>query len=660
MANLADDEDLALKLQQQYDMEEEREHQDLMMARALAAGHDISDSDDDRPSTNKKSSFLSEHTVSDSDSDATYIEDEDVLNTNDNHPTTRQAKRKLESDSDSGPQNEDEDRRGKKKTGVKTKSQEKKSLISQSTKRLKKEDTVIIEEGETSMPRGSKEECHYGSKCYRKNPSHLEEYTHQGKKSPGKPSPKRQKSEGKKYPLSCPEAIKESSPYGFLLTKVEGIASTYNNQYAVHIKDILDPCMGKLVESAQFNYMFDIPWLMKQYPREFRDKPLLIVHGEQREGKIALHEAAHPFPNIKLCQARLDIMYGTHHSKMMFLLYANGMRVVIHTANIIEMDWHQKTQGVWISPLFPKLPSAKQTASDGESPTFFKRDLLAYLTAYRAPSLQPWKDHITQHDLSGAKVFLIASVPGRHIGESKDKWGHLKVRKILRQYGPDKHLVQAWPVIGQFSSIGSLGADKTKWLCAEFLQSMSSVKGQSGTFTSNADTRHMKLIYPCSDNVRTSLEGYPAGGSLPYSIQTAKKQPYLHQFFFQWKASRMGRSRASPHIKSYSRLSPDNKEIAWFMVTSANLSKAAWGVFEKNGSQLMIRSYEIGVMMIPCSFDKTWKTFPLVDGHGQKEFSLPWDVPLTPYSKSDRPWIWDIPYTDKPDSHGNAWVPGRR
>ena len=32
---------------------------------------------------------------------------------------------------------------------------------------------------------------------------------------------------------------------------------------------------------------------------------------------------------------------------------------------------------------------------------------------------------------------------------------------------------------------------------------------------------------------------------------------------------------------------------------SANLSKAAWGSFEKNGTQLMIRSYEIGVLCTP-------------------------------------------------------------
>ena len=36
--------------------------------------------------------------------------------------------------------------------------------------------------------------------------------------------------------------------------------------------------------------------------------------------------------------------------------------------------------------------------------------------------------------------------------------------------------------------------------------------------------------------------------------------------------------------------------------SSANLSKAAWGALEKNGSQLMIRSYEIGVLFLPQDF----------------------------------------------------------
>ena len=31
---------------------------------------------------------------------------------------------------------------------------------------------------------------------------------------------------------------------------------------------------------------------------------------------------------------------------MMLLAYKEGMRVVIHTANLIQKDWDQKTQGL--------------------------------------------------------------------------------------------------------------------------------------------------------------------------------------------------------------------------------------------------------------------------------------------------------------------------
>ena len=31
--------------------------------------------------------------------------------------------------------------------------------------------------------------------------------------------------------------------------------------------------------------------------------------------------------------------------KMMLLLYDDGLRVVIHTANLVDGDWAQKTQG---------------------------------------------------------------------------------------------------------------------------------------------------------------------------------------------------------------------------------------------------------------------------------------------------------------------------
>ena len=51
----------------------------------------------------------------------------------------------------------------------------------------------------------------------------------------------------------------------------------------------------------------------------------------------------------------MPFQYGVHHSKMMLFHYKEGCRIVVHTANLIEDDWYEKTQGFWISPLFPPL-----------------------------------------------------------------------------------------------------------------------------------------------------------------------------------------------------------------------------------------------------------------------------------------------------------------
>ena len=55
-----------------------------------------------------------------------------------------------------------------------------------------------------------------------------------------------------------------------------------------------------------------------------------------------------------------------------------------------------------MSPLFPPLP-APGGDSIGDSVTYFKRDLLEYLAAYRHSRVTKWADVIKQHDLSAAK-----------------------------------------------------------------------------------------------------------------------------------------------------------------------------------------------------------------------------------------------------------------
>ncbi|KAF5889698.1 tyrosyl-DNA phosphodiesterase 1, partial [Clarias magur] len=101
--------------------------------------------------------------------------------------------------------------------------------------------------------------------------------------------------------------------YRFYLNKVTGIEKKYNTG-ALHIKEILSPMFGTLKESVQFNYCFDIPWMVQQYPPEFRNNPVTIVHGEKRESKARLIQQAQPYSHIRFCQAKLDIAFGTHHT----------------------------------------------------------------------------------------------------------------------------------------------------------------------------------------------------------------------------------------------------------------------------------------------------------------------------------------------------------
>ncbi|XP_073923442.1 tyrosyl-DNA phosphodiesterase 1 isoform X5 [Castor canadensis] len=477
----------------------------------------------------------------------------------------------------------------------------------------------------------------------------------------GPPASHRLKEEEDEYETSGEgqdiwDMLDKGNPFQFYLTRVSGIKPKYNSK-ALHIKDILSPLFGTLVSSAQFNYCFDVDWLIRQYPPEFRKKPILLVHGDKREAKAHLHAQAKPYENISLCQAKLDIAFGTHHTKMMLLLYKEGLRVVIHTSNLIREDWYQKTQGVWLSPLYPRIDPGTHKA--GESRTHFKADLLSYLKAYNAPALQEWVDTIQEHDLSETNVYLIGSTPGRFQGNHKDNWGHFRLRKLLREHASSIPKAEYWPIVGQFSSIGSLGADDSKWLCSEFKESLVTLREQRKTAGKSAAPFH--LIYPSVENVRTSLEGYPAGGSLPYGIQTAEKQNWLHSYFHKWSAETSGRSNAMPHIKTYMRPSPDFSKIAWFLVTSANLSKAAWGALEKNGAQLMIRSYELGVLFLPAAFGldsfKVKQKFFSGNQESMPSFPVPYDLPPELYGSKDRPWIWNIPYTKPPDTHGNMWVP---
>lgn len=156
-------------------------------------------------------------------------------------------------------------------------------------------------------------------------------------------------------------------------------------------------------------------------------------------------------------------------------------------------------------------------------------------------------------------------------------------------------------------------------------------------------------------------------------------KPFLHKYLRKWTPPEcLHRQNAMPHIKSYARFDPSSGEqsgvLDYAILTSANLSKAAWGSFQKNETQLMIRSYELGVMFVPRDIsNKTQVSRQLTvvgsnataqalsDDQSASQrrllLPLPYRFPIKTYNpKEDEPWVWDL-VRDEPDIFGSCYIP---
>jgi tyrosyl-DNA phosphodiesterase-1 len=149
-------------------------------------------------------------------------------------------------------------------------------------------------------------------------------------------------------------------------------------------------------------------------------------------------------------------------------------------------------------------------------------------------------------------------------------------------------------------------------------------------------------------------------------------KPFLHKYLRKWTPpADLHRQNAMPHIKSYARFNPSDDgagELDWAILTSSNLSKAAWGSLQKNKTQLMIRSYELGVMFLPQLKTEDTDATPRLVTVGSKSVDrsgdeptrllpLPYGFPLTTYNpRKDEPWVWDL-VRESPDIFGGAYIP---
>lgn len=305
--------------------------------------------------------------------------------------------------------------------------------------------------------------------------------------------------------------------------------------------------------------------------------------------------------------------------------------IVIHTANLLRIDWEEKSESIWRSPRLLRA-GLRGTGSDATVGNKFKEDLIAYFNAYQLMSLQPLIERLKQFDFTKIRAIFIASVPGVY-SESSTDFGLAKLRQVLSKShflakGSDQTIVQV-------SSIGNLG----KPFYEAFQMVMNTVPSP---WQKTLGENHFRLIFPTIKNVKESISGWISGFSLFFNVSTsagqrqlAWSQPHLRQ----WAAMEAGRECCMPHVKSYSRIDRDGKEIKWILFTSSNLSKAAWG--GRESGKIKIKSYEAGILLTSDLFDgkPLRPSYKRNDQHPDAiNVRMPYDLQLSKYHHDDQIW----------------------
>ena len=315
--------------------------------------------------------------------------------------------------------------------------------------------------------------------------------------------------------------------------------------------------------------MIDLPFMCQECPSLLTVEELTVLYGdsgaslaevvkERRRKGLVTHLHSPPLP----------LQWGTHHSKLIVLIYPDCLRLCVRTFNDIFPDVHQKCNAMYVQD-FPL------GATEGDFGLDFEEQLCSYFErcgGFDASQLR-------RFNFSAAAGALVASVPGYH--RADEAWGQLRLRRLLAQHTDEG----GEAIICQASSFGNL---PKKWL-EEFHTTLA-------TCRKLVSKPPLQLVAPLVSQVRDSLQGWVSSVSLFLSRTTV-------QSYSQWRrwSTRRSRVEAMPHVKSYCRYATRGGLacVSWWYIGSHNLSKAAWGEVQKGGKQFCVRSYELGVLFFP-------------------------------------------------------------
>lgn len=296
--------------------------------------------------------------------------------------------------------------------------------------------------------------------------------------------------------------------------------------------------------------------------------------------------------------------YGVMHSKVILIWRASGLRVVVSTGNLMEHDYEVVQNALFIQD----LPALEEP--DVQEGCQFKTDLERTLIRLGLKSYPLNFDHF---DWSRMKAILIASEPGNHFIDGRSSTGLVALQRHTR------HFISCLPceatVEYQCSSLGKLDS---AWL-GQFL---SCACGAASSKAPDRPESRFKIVFPTLESAQRSPLGPGAFGTIFCKSKDWQASSTPRSSFYQcssWKLK--GRPL---HTKLM--MVEANEQPAYYYLGSHNFTAAAWGRFVKDGKQLMVCNFELGVLLRPEDYPIIW----------------PYDRPAQPYASTDTPWIQSL------------------
>lgn len=127
-----------------------------------------------------------------------------------------------------------------------------------------------------------------------------------------------------------------------------------------------------------------------------------------------------------------------------------------------------------------------------------------------------------------------------------------------------------------------------------------------------------------------------------------------------------GRRRAAPHVKKYIQYN-DDETVAWALLTSANLSRQAWGEAARASGEMRIASWELGVLVWPGLYGPGSAMVGSSPSGGEGAAAgagmggaavglrIPYSLPLQRYGPDEVPWVASMRHAE-PDSRRRTWL----